>query len=118
MDAHQPGAGRLFYERQVAYRKANDVDGLVAAHYHADAVLVTFATTVRGHEALKAYFRGYLQQLGYLDVLATDKFVESGDTIFLEATVRTALGTARVYDAFVLRAGKISHHFAGVIGTG
>ena len=118
MDPHQPGAGRLFYERQVAYLQANDVDGLVAAHYHADAVLVTFAATVRGHEALKEYFRGYLQQLSYLEVAATEKFVETGDTIFLEATVTTALGTARVYDALVLRAGKITHHFAGVIGTG
>jgi hypothetical protein len=28
----------------------------------------------------------------------------------------TALGTTRVYDAFVLREGKIAYHFAGVIG--
>jgi hypothetical protein len=29
--------------------------------------------------------------------------------------VATALGIARVYDAFVLREGKVTHHFAGVI---
>ena len=117
METHHPGTGRQFYKRQVAFLQANDVEGLIEQHYHPDAVLVTFDATVRGRDALIAYFRRYLQQLGSLEVLSTDKFVETGDTIFLEATVATALGIARVYDAFVLRAGKISHHFAGVIGT-
>jgi len=31
--------------------------------------------------------------------------------------MRTALGTARVYAAFVPRDGQIAYHFAGVIGT-
>lgn len=107
--------GRLFYERQVAFLQAGDVDGMIDQHYHADALLITFAQSVRGREALKEYFRGYLQRLGRLEVLSTDNFTETGDTIFLEATVATALGTARVYDAFVLREGKIVYHFAGVM---
>jgi hypothetical protein len=44
-----------------------------------------------------------------------DKFVETGDTILFEATVRSQLGEARVYDALVLSEGKIDYHFAGVM---
>jgi len=116
MEPPQGVSGRQFYERQLAYLQGGDVDGLIDHHYHADAALVTFDVTVRGRAALKEYFRRYLRQLGHLEALSTDKFVETGDTIFLEATLRTALGVARVYDAFVLRDGKIAYHFAGVIG--
>jgi len=116
MGMHKHGSGRQFYERQLAYLQAGDVDGLISHHYHDDAVLVTFDVTVRGREALIRYFRRYLQELGHLELLSTDKFVETGDAIFLEATMRTALGTARVYDALVLREGKITYHFAGVNG--
>jgi len=116
VDSRQPTAGRQFYERQLAYLQSGDVEGLIAQHYHADALLVTFDTAVRGHEALTAYFRRYLEQLGHLEVVSTDNFTETGDTILLEATVSSALGAARVYDAFVLREGKICYHFAGVMG--
>ena len=55
------------------------------------------------------------QKLSPLVVKSTDKFTSTGDSIFLEATVESAMGQARVYDAFVLRDGKITHHFTGVI---
>ena len=108
--------GWRFYERHLAYLQANDVDRLIDHHYHEDAVLVRFDLAVRGRDALKDYFRTYLRQLDYLELISTDQFRETGDTIFLEATMRTGLGTARVYDALVLRDGKITHHFAGIIG--
>ncbi len=111
------GAGRQFYVRHLAYLQAGDVEGLIDDHYRADAVLVRSDVTVRGRDELIAYFRGYLERLGHLGVLSTDAFVETGDAIFFEATVASALGRARVYDAFVLREGKISHHFAGVLGA-
>jgi len=116
MEGHGHTPGRRFYERQLAYLQAKDVDRLIDQHYHDDAVLVRFDLTVRGHDALKAYFRAYLQQLEYLELISTDQFTETDDAILLEATMRTVLGTARVYDAFVLRDGKVSHHFAGIIG--
>ena len=108
--------GRKFYEEQLDYLAAKDVDGLVANHYNDDAVLMSFDVTVRGREALRQYFRAYLERLGTLAVTSTDRFAETEDSIFFEATVTSNLGTVRVYDAFVLRDGKISYHFAGVIG--
>lgn len=38
-----------------------------------------------------ASFREYLKTLGNFEVISTDKFVETGDAFFLEATVRMAL---------------------------
>ena len=108
--------GRKFYEEQLDYLAAKDVDGLVANHYNDDAVLISFDVTVKGREALRDYFRTYLERLGTLTVMSTDKFTETEDGILLEATVTSNLGTVQVYDAFVLRDGKISYHFAGVIG--
>ena len=106
--------GRAFYEKQLDYLVAKDVDGLIDNNYNEDAVLIGFDFTVRGHEALKNHFRAYLEQLGDLKVDSTDKFTETEDTFFLEATVTTNLGQAQVYDAFVLRDGKISYHFTGL----
>jgi len=107
--------GRKFYLEQLQFLKQNKTDELIDAHYHDDAVLVSFGKTVRGKEALKRHFRAYIQNLSPLVVKSTDKFTSTEDTIFLEATVESARGQARVYDAFVLRDGKISHHFSGVI---
>ena len=111
-------SGRKFYEEQLDYLAAKDAEGLVLNHYNDDAVLITFDVTVKGREALREYFRAYLEKLGTLTVTSTDRFTETEDSIFFEATVTSNLGTVRVYDALVLRDGKISYHFAGVIGPG
>jgi hypothetical protein len=108
------GNGRQFYERQLQYLFDKDVDGLIDNNYNEDAVLVSFDNVVRGRPALKEHFRNYLQMLGDLKVKSTDKFQETDDTIFFEASVESNFGPAVVYDSFVLDNGKISYHFTGV----
>jgi hypothetical protein len=105
---------RQLYEAQLRYLQAGDVDGLIDNQYTDDALLVSFDNQIRGNAALKDYFRGYLQVLGTIEVLSTDRFVETDDTVFFEATMKTNLGQARVFVAWVLRDGKISYHFTGV----
>jgi SnoaL-like protein len=109
--------GRELYDRQIQFLLDKDVDGLVETNYAPDAELISFQTVVKGREALRTYFRGYIEMLGDLVVESTDKFAETDDAIFFEATVRSALGRVRVYDAWVLRDGQITHHFTGVMGT-
>jgi hypothetical protein len=109
--------GRDLYERQIRFLVAKDVDGLIDTNYAPDAELISFQTVVRGREALRQYFRGYVEMLGDIVVESTDKFTETPDAVFFEATVRSALGRVRVYDAFVLRDGQITHHFSGVMGA-
>jgi hypothetical protein len=90
---------------------------LIENQYHEDAILVSFDNTIRGRDALHAYFVGYLDHLGGINLKSTDKFTEIEDGIFFEATVETGIGEARVYDVFTLRDGKIFRHFTGVISV-
>lgn len=109
--------GRELYERQIRFLLDKDADGLVETNYAEDAELISFQNVIRGREALRQYFRGYIEMLGDLVVESTDKFTETPDAVFFEATVRSKLGRVRVYDAFVLREGRITHHFTGVMGA-
>ncbi len=108
--------GRAFYDRQIALLEAGDIDGVVN-QYHDDAVLVWFDFTVRGREAIREHMTSYLARLGLLKLQSTDRFTETEDAIFFEATIRTDLGIARVYDVFILREGRATHHFTGLISV-
>ncbi len=50
---------------------------------------------VKGTDALKQHFRNYMAMLGYIKLVSTDKFRETDDTIFFEATVETKLGVVQ-----------------------
>jgi carbon-monoxide dehydrogenase small subunit len=106
--------GKRFYQRQVDYLLAGDADQLVDENYHKDATLTSFEFRVRGHEALKEHFRQYLKWVHIQEVMSTDMFAETDQTVFFEATVRSNFGVVRVYDAFVLKDDKITHHFTGL----
>lgn len=106
--------GHKFYEEQIDYLVAKDIGGLIDNHYNEDAVLISFDLVVKGREALKAHFQDYLATLGHLEVKSTDKFRETEDTIFIEASVISNLGPAVVFDAWTLKDGKIAYHFTGV----
>jgi hypothetical protein len=114
MDNNTPGTE--FYNNQITYLEANDLGGIVD-QYHDDAVIIGFDFQVRGREAIRNHMEGYLQRLGSFKLLATDKFTETPDSIFFEATCETSLGVARVYDVFMLRDGKATYQFTGVISV-
>jgi hypothetical protein len=52
--------------------------------------------------------------LAKIELLSVEALAETGDKVLLEATIRSALGQARVYNAVVIRNGKVTHHFTGV----
>ncbi len=106
--------GKQFYQRQVECLIAGDADALVDENYHDDAVLTAFEFKVKGKEALRKHFRNYLRWVNIKRVVSTDKFAETGNTILFEATVESNHGVVHVYDAMVLRDGKIAYHFTGV----
>jgi hypothetical protein len=107
-------AGWRFYLRQIELLQAKNVEELLATHYTDDGQLIAVEWSVRGHDALRQAFTAYLESIGAFTV-ETEKFHETDDSIFFEATMNTEkAGLRRVYDAFVLRDGKISHHFTGV----
>lgn len=109
-------AGRKFYQEQIAALEAHDIDGLME-QYDDDAVLIGFDFAIKGRQALRDHFVAYLARLGSLKVVSTDRFMETEDSIFFEATVHTSLAEAKVYDVFMLRNGKATHQFTGVISV-
>jgi len=106
--------GKRFFDRQIALLAEQDIDG-IANQYAPDAVLVSFDVTRHGREEIREHFVGYLAALGKIDLKSTDKWAETDDSIFFEATVLTAHGEAHVYDVFLLRGGKATHHYTGLI---
>jgi len=113
--AAEAGPGYAFYEAQVRYCEAKDIEG-IRSHYTDDAVLISFDHQIVGRDAIADYFVGYLDGMPGLKLTSTDKFVETADTIFFEATISLDAGVARVFDAFVLRDGKAHRHFTGLLG--
>lgn len=105
-----------FYYRQIDFLANKDVEGLIANQYNDDADLVSFTNHIVGAPALVEYFKGYIASLGYIKLISTDQYTETDNAMFFEATVETAGGVANVYDVFVLRDGKILHHFTGLRG--
>jgi len=108
--------GKTFYNRQVAFLEAHDVEGLIASQYAPNAELVGYDLHVQGTQALIKHFTGYLEQLGSLKLVSTDKFMEIENAIMFEASIQVAAGVARVYDTFVLKDGKAIYHFTGMLG--
>lgn len=102
------------YLRQVELLVAKETDKLVDTNYDPEAKVVSFGFVVQGRDALKAHFKSYMGMLGKIEVISTDKFTETENSFFFEATMRTTWGVAHVYDAFVLRNGKVLYHFTGV----
>lgn len=109
---------RAFYDKQLALLADKDHERLVREQYTPDAKLVNIndGVVVEGTDALTAHFKSYLEHLGYIKVLSTDKYLEADDSVMFEATAETGGGVARVYDTFVFRDGRISHHFSGLLG--
>ncbi len=105
---------KAFYERQLEFLAAKDIEGLIANQYNDDAYLLSFTNHIQGAPALVEYFKGYIANLGYIKLISTDQYTETDDAMFFEATMEVAGGIAQVYDVFVLRDGKIARHFTGL----
>ena len=114
MDNQDSSPGRRFYDHQISVLEAKDIAGIVD-QYQPDAVVVGFDFQVRGSAAIARHFAAYLDEIGSLKLVSTDRWAETEDSIFFEATVQTAHGTAQVYDVFLLREGKATHQYTGLL---
>lgn len=106
--------GKAFYDEQIRALENSDLDALMA-QYADDAVLVRFDQTISGKAAIREFMKGYMEKLGTFELISTDQFTETSDSIFFEATVSSALGQVQVYDVFMLNEGKVTHQYTGVI---
>lgn len=108
-----------FYDNHLALLAKNDVNELVEHDYHEDAVMILLVAEqpiyVRGHAELKVQLGDYLANI-YRGFVSTEKLAITDDSIHLEATINTAWGPSRVYDALYMKDGKIFRHYSGVKG--
>jgi uncharacterized membrane protein len=107
-------SGRVFYQQQITALETLDLNRLLT-QYHPDATIVGFDFIVKGHTEIRQHFENYFEHLGQLKLKATEKFTETEDAIFFEATIVSNLSEAKVYNVFLLWNGKATHHFTGII---
>ena len=108
-------AGWKFFMKHIQFFIDKDVDGLVASDYTADAQCISYDFAVQGTEALKALFTNYIEMMGDIKLKSTDHWRETDDSILIEATMDTSrAGERKVYDVFMMKNGKITHHFTGL----
>lgn len=105
---------RRLYDELIGALAAGDAAALVDGFYHHDAVLTTFEGIHTGKDALIAYFEAYLAANPDLTLAATERFIELGDSFYIESLMKLPAGMRHTYNGFVVRDGKITHHFAGV----
>lgn len=106
-----------FYENHLKLLEGNDAIELVEHDYHDDATMILLVAEqpiyVIGKEALKVQLDDYLKNI-YRGFISTEKLAITDDSIFLEATIQTAFGPSKVYDALFMKDGKIYRHYSGV----
>ena len=108
-----------FYDNHLVLLANNDVNELVDHDYHDDAVMILLVAEepiyIYGKDALKVQLGDYLKNI-YRGFVSTQKLAITEDSIHLEATINTAWGESKVYDALFLKDGKIFRHYSGLKG--
>jgi hypothetical protein len=108
---------KAFYDEQVALLAARNADELIEKHYAVDAEMIVLSgpepIIAKGAEAIRSLFSGYLEFV-YRGFISTEKFATTDDSIMFEATIDTVNGPTRIYDAMLLRDGKIIRHYSGL----
>jgi len=104
----------------MAYIAANDVDGMIDNQYTEDAALISPFNVltnppphvVRGRDALKEFFRIYLDWQGEIAVESFYDVVMLDDSICFQAIFTSHTGRWVVGDEWYLRDGKIHRHYS------
>lgn len=108
---------KAFYDNHLVLLANKDANELVEHDYHDDAVMILMVEAepiyVVGKEALKGQLSFYIDNI-YRGFISTEKLAITEDSIFLEATIDTVGGPAKVYDALYMKDGKIFRHYSGV----
>jgi len=111
--------GKEFYLKQLSYIGAADIDGILANHYHEDAVMVTFDGVRKGHKELREYYENTFATIGEITYMATDFFCETEDSIIFKSTLTDSKrGTVKADNALFLKDGKIFRHLSLTILPG
>ena len=108
-----------FYDYHIQLLAEGDVDKLVEHDYHVDAEMILLVQQdpiyIKGQTQLKEQLGAYMKYV-YRGFTSTDKFAQTDDSLFFEATIETANGPSKVFDALYFKDGKIFRHYSGLKG--
>src|ERR1700694_4643107 len=86
---------KKFYDDQIEYCETKNIEG-IRSHYTPDAALLALDYQIYGKDEIAEHFKHYLNEMVKgLKLKSTDKYLETEDSIFLEATVTMDAGEAR-----------------------
>ena len=113
MALFEAGKGKDFYKEQLSFLGNGDIEGMLAEHYHNDAVMVTFDGIRTGKDELRQYFINTLDSMGEITELSTQYFEETEDVIIFKSRIKDSKrGTVYADNALYFRDGKIFRHIA------
>ena len=89
--AHQlpDTAHKVLYDRHLERVSGGD-PAAVGDDYTEDAVLTTFDGVHVGRAGIIAFYRDYFERSARVEILSTDRFVETDDAFYVESTVRVS----------------------------
>lgn len=107
---------KTFYDEQLSLLADGNPEALVNAHYADDVVMVVNTgeepIIANGKDEVLNLFTYYLANV-YRGYVSTEKYTETSDSIFFEATIDTDDGPLKIYDVLVLENDKIVRHYSG-----
>ncbi len=105
-----------FYMDQIRFCETIDLEG-IRSHYTEDAQVLSFNYQIFGRDAIVKHFDNYLHNIVKgVKLKSTDQYLDTDDSVYLEGTLTTDAGEAKVYDIFTMKDGLIHRHFTGLIG--
>jgi len=106
-----------FYDNHIRLLAERDAKLLVDNDYHDDAVMILHVQDqpiiANGKEAITGQMDMYIKYI-YKGFISTEKYAETEDSIFFEATIDTVNGPSKVYDALYMKGNKIFRHYSGI----
>ncbi len=90
-----------------------DLDTIMSL-YGPEPVMMRIDQVARGRQAVEAWWREYLENLGKVVTFSAEQSEEAEDLVLLEAVLHTSFGAADLVEMMTLSDGLIDHHVTSV----
>ena len=104
---------RPILDRQVQLTNNRDLDGL-ADQYCDDAILLRFDAESVGKQAIRDFYRGYLEREP--QTLSIEAYTEAEEMLSYKSKIVLGGQPIKTYGIWIVRKGKIWREFAGIAG--
>jgi myosin-crossreactive antigen len=111
--------GHKFFNEHMAYIYGNKIDEMIDDQYAQDGIPSSSFNVlptppphvIRGNQALKKFFRTYIDWQGSINLEEVTNFAETEKSLFFQEGFTSKTGRWAVGDAWHMRDGKIEVHY-------